>query len=121
MLKFQPFSATLPSYEPSNYPKYDIRKEDDLLVLDIATAGFSKDELEVKIENRVLCISGKKKNKKDHSTFLRKNISEKDITLNLNMPNYVVVNSVSYVDGILSIVLEEKLPEAMKPRVFEIN
>jgi len=47
----------------STYPPYNIRGNEDKGVIEIALAGFTKDDLNVEIKDNLLHIVGKKKRK----------------------------------------------------------
>lgn len=110
--------STMPTY-----PKYDLYEtEDNIFHLNIACAGFSKDELDVVLDNRELRISGEKKTKHDISTkFHCRGISEKKWELKFSIGEHLKIDSVDYENGILSCKMVKEIPEELKPKKIEIN
>lgn len=118
------------STKTSNYPPYDIEAlgEDDYRVT-IAVAGFSREEIEVSINNGNLIVSGKTvvepklddEEKSEYPIKIHQGIAKRDFTRTFKLMEYVVVNEVTLKDGLLVINLKRELPEALKPRVIEIK
>lgn len=105
----------------NGYPPHDIVKHSDLCYsIEIATAGFKEEELEILLENNVLTIKG---NKIDRETreYLHQGISARAFTKVLNLAEHVVVTSAKYEDGMLIINVEIVVPEELKPRKIEIQ
>lgn len=83
------------------YPKYNLIKNDNGYVIELALAGFSKEELSVTTSNGVLTVSGKKEEKA--SNFLHQGISSKSFTRVFDLNSNLEIGDVDFVDGILSI------------------
>jgi molecular chaperone IbpA len=104
-----------------SYPPYDIVKIDENTnLLNVAVAGFSKKELSVTIEDSVLIIEGKKKDK-PKGEVLYQGIATRDFELKLAIAEYWVVNSAEVIDGMLMITFTQELPEEKKPKVIDIK
>lgn len=105
------------------FPPYNIEAlGDDKYRLTLAVAGFSKDEIDVSVEDGNLVIEGRKvKDPEATHNYIYQGIAERDFTRKFKLMEYVVITSASLTDGMLVIDLERELPEALKPRKIEIN
>ena len=107
-------SKKLPSYPP-----YNIRKEENNFTIEMALAGFSKDDIEVTVTEDILTISSsKEKPKKDE---IYRGISDRKFTRNFSMADDIEVKSAELKDGLLTIKLERIIPENKKPRKIKIG
>ena len=107
----------------STYPPYNIVKnEDDKFTLEIAVAGFSKDEIEIEFKESILKIESKSRPEgDDEKEYLYKGISNKRFNKSFTLSDDVVVNGADMKDGILKIDMERIIPEEKKPRLIEIK
>ena len=106
----------------SNYPPYNILKfSEDKYQITIALAGFSKDDVEITIENGLLTIVGTSPTLVEDSDFLYRGIANRDFKVRFTLADYVEVNEAKFKDGLLNLSLEQNLPEAMKPKTITIK
>lgn len=107
----------------STYPPYNIVKnEDDKFTLEIAVAGFSKDEIEIEFKESILKIESKSRPEgDDEKEYLYKGISNKRFIKSFTLSDDVVVNGADMKDGILKIDMERIIPEEKKPQLIQIN
>jgi molecular chaperone IbpA len=108
---------------PSSYPPYNIVKhDDDKFTIEIAVAGFSKDEIEIEFRENVLKIESKSRPEgDDEKEYLHKGISNKRFKKAFTLSDDVVVNGADMKDGILKIDMERIIPEEKKPRSIKIK
>jgi molecular chaperone IbpA len=105
----------------SNFPPHNILKLDDnVYVVEMAVAGFSKDEINITVEDGELIIRGDKKDK-EIGTYLHKGIGTRSFTKTIHIAETVEVRGAEFKDGILRIGLENIIPESKKPRSIEIT
>ena len=103
-----------------NYPPHNIVKVDDTnYLIELAVAGFARDELEIEVKDRSLRVSGKHQNR--GRDYIHKGISAKKFDKTFRLSEYVQVNGADLEDGILAIKLEVVVPEEMRPRKIDIN
>ena len=103
------------------YPPYNIRKDGDYTFLvEIALAGFSKDDIEVKVADGELTIKSIKENK-DSDDALYKGIAYRKFNKVFTLADDIEVKKASLDNGMLTITLEKLIPEEKKPRVIKIN
>lgn len=105
----------------SSYPPYNIVKQDeDTYTVEMAVAGFTKKEINIQLKDNVLTISGSKSEKRTDE-FVHRGIGMRDFTSEFVLADYVEVAKASFLDGILFIDLERRIPEEHKPKVIEIQ
>ena len=102
------------------YPHHNIVKVDDHnYLIELAVAGFAREELDVVVKDRSLRVVGKHENR--GRDYIHRGISTKRFEKNFRLSEYVQVNGADLTDGILAIQLEVVVPEEMRPRQIEIN
>ena len=107
----------------SNYPPYNIvKKDDDFYVVEIAVAGFLQAEIDITLEDGVLKVTGEKKSEgEDGTVFIHKGIGARDFQRSFTLSDTIVVQGADLSNGILSISLENVIPDEKKPRRIEIG
>lgn len=105
----------------SKYPPYNIKKVDeDRYVIEMAVAGFGKNELDIELADSKLKVSGNVTSD-DSSEYLFKGIAERGFTREFTLADNVEVKSSSLVNGMLKIWLEAFVPEDKKPKKINIE
>ena len=105
-----------------NYPPYNIYKSEDgsKYSIELAVAGCTEEDVEVKYANNTLSIVGNKEEKETDS-FLHRGIANRSFTRTFNIADDVIVKGGSLKNGILSVDLERIVPEEKKERIIEIT
>lgn len=99
----------------TNYPPYNIvNGSDGRTTLEVALAGFSREDIEVETERNVLTVSARKAPADKERKYSHKGISYRTFSRNWQMGDDVEVDSVDFVDGLLIISLRKELPEKQK-------
>lgn len=102
-----------------NYPPYNIYKSDEnKYVIELAVAGFGKQDIELHLDGDHLIVKGSLKD--DTQSFLYKGIATRAFTRSFVIDDNVVVNGASMVNGMLKVFLERIIPDHKKPRKIEI-
>ena len=110
------------SKTPSNFPPHNILKLDESrYVVELAVAGFSKDEIDISVEEGTLTVKGTKEEKESNVQYLHKGIGTRSFTKTLTIADTIEVKGAEFKDGILRIGLENIIPEHKKPRKIEIG
>ena len=105
----------------TGFPPYNIRKEGELNhVIEMALAGFSKDDIEVEVAQGVLTIRSMKENTDDEATVHR-GISYRKFDRKFTLADDIVVNNAKLENGLLTISLEQIIPEEKKPKLIKIQ
>ena len=104
----------------TGFPPYNIRKEGDYhYVIEMALAGFSKEDIEVEVADGTLSIRSDKKD--DVADNLYRGISFRKFNRKFTLSDDIVVNDASLDNGMLTINLERIVPEEKKPRLIEVK
>ena len=104
----------------TNFPPYNIRKVDDSkYVIEMAVAGFGKQDIEITLEEDKLIIRGDSKS--DDGEYLFKGLAARAFQRQFTLNDQVVVNNASMMNGILKVFLERIIPEHKKPRKIQIE
>jgi len=99
----------------TNYPPYNLVKESSIeFRLDIALAGFKREEIKVYTENNKLFVEGAQIREDEVAEYIHKGLASRDFTRVWTISDDVVVDAVDYIDGILSIKLRRVIPEHQK-------
>ena len=105
----------------SNFPPHNIIKADEnKYVVELAVAGFSKDEIDIQVLDNTLTIKGEKQGK-DEYQYLHRGIGTRSFTKSITIADTIAVKGAEFKDGILRIGLENIVPEHRKPRKIEIG
>jgi molecular chaperone IbpA len=106
----------------TGYPPYNIeRTGDHEYRIEIAVAGFKRDELSIDLKESVLIVQGRKAANDVERRFVHRGLAERNFERRFQLAEYVVVTDAQLADGLLSISLKRELPEALKPRKIEIG
>ena len=106
----------------TNYPPYNIVKlDDERQQLQVALAGFIKDDIEVAVEKGVLNISVSKDYQLAEGEYVHRGIALRSFSRNWKLSDDTVVDSVSYNDGMLRVTLVRHIPEEHKRKLFPIS
>ena len=104
----------------TGFPPYNIRKEGDShYVIEMALAGFSKEDIEVEVADGTLSVRSDKKD--DAADNLYRGISFRKFNRKFTLSDDIVVNDAALDNGMLTINLERIVPEEKKPRLIEVK
>ena len=95
-----------------NYPPYNlIQLNNHESKLEIALAGFKKDELQVFTEFGKLHVEGKKETSETDGTFVHKGLAQRSFKRVWTVSDDTKVGSVKFEDGLLTVQLNKIVPE----------
>ena len=104
------------------YPPYNvIRKDDGHFLIEIAVAGFSKDDIDLTLEKGVLTVTGKKHSGADTRDYTHRGISSRGFERSFTIADTIKVIGADIVDGLLVIILENDIPEEDKPQTINLG
>ena len=109
-------TATQTAFPPVNI----VKTGDYTFNVELAVAGYKQDEIEITAEKNSLKVTGKKTDE-DTRDYLVKGIAGRKFSRQFVLSDTVVVRDANLADGILSIQLENVVPEEQKPRKIEIK
>ncbi len=123
---FDEFDRMLDSTERynSNYPPYNIHKLSDTnYKIEVALAGYSKDDIELELKENTLTVRNKAKEKvinEEGNGVLHKGISTRQFERAFTISEDIKVKNAELKNGLLNIDLERIIPEDKKSRLIEI-
>ena len=105
----------------TGFPPYNIRKEGEYCyVIEMALAGFGKEDIQVEVAESTLSIRSVKENPEDDATQYR-GISYRRFERKFTLADDLVVNSANLENGMLYIDIERVVPEEKKPRLIAVK
>ena len=110
----------------SNYPPYNIRKTGkDNYAIEVALAGFNKNDVEVEFEDNLLTVRTRPVSKLEENNvdgeIIHKGISQRQFARSFTIADDVKVISAQLRDGLLTISCEKIIPEHKKKKLIEIK
>jgi molecular chaperone IbpA len=104
-----------------SYPPYDLLKlDEDTYRISIAVAGFSKENINVSVDNGTLIIKGEIVEVTD-AEVVHKGIAGRKFTRSFALGEYMEVTGAEMKDGMLHINVDRVIPEDKKPKVIDIK
>ena len=109
----------------ANFPPYNIVKTGEYTYdVELALAGFSKDDIEVHYENNMLTVKSKQKEKseaKDSDGVIHRGISKRWFSKSFTIADDVEIKGAELKDGLLKVSMERIVPEGKKARSIEVK
>ena len=94
-----------------NYPPYNlIQVNNTESRLEIALAGFKKDEVKVYTEYGKLVVEGQKEEKEEQN-YTHRGLAQRSFTRNWTIADETVVKEVLFEDGLLTVTLGKIVPD----------
>jgi molecular chaperone IbpA len=104
-----------------SYPPYDLLKlDEDTYRISIAVAGFSKENINVSVDNGTLIIKGEIVEVTD-AEVVHKGIAGRKFVRSFALGEYMEVTGAEMKDGMLHINVDRVIPEDKKPKTIEIK
>ena len=96
----------------SNYPPYNLVQISNVEShLEIALAGFKKEEVHAYTEYGKLFVEGQKSDSESDKTFIHKGLAQRSFTRAWTLSDDTEVSNVTFEDGLLRIELRKIVPE----------
>ena len=96
----------------SNYPPYNIIEINNVESrLEVALAGFKKDELKVFTELGKLHVEGSKEKQEDDGTFRHRGVAARSFSRVWSLSDDTEIRRVEFTDGLLVVQLGKIVPE----------
>jgi molecular chaperone IbpA len=106
----------------NEYPPYDIIKEGESnYKIELAVAGFKKDELSIQLKDNTLTIKGESNSKNSNGDYLHKNIARRSFSKDFTLAENIEVGGAEFEDGVLSVSLTHNIPEEQRPKEISIH
>jgi len=105
----------------SNFPPYNIRKlGEGKYEIELALAGFTKNDIKVELKDGTLSVSAKKDDK-DSDNLVHQGIASRSVLRKFSLSEYMEIEDADFKDGMLKIKCFENIPEEKKPKIIKIN
>ena len=107
-----------------NYPPYNIKKTgDNTYVIEVAVAGFAKQDIEIELADGKMLIKGNVQSDDADSAenFLFKGIANRAFTRAFTLDDQIEVKDAEMFNGMLKVFLERIIPEHKKPKKIEVK
>ena len=130
-----PFNSLIDEFFNNSFPKYNIKRlyaekgseemYDNGFIIEMALAGWSKDDIKVETEEGMLYISSKtqESDKQCHEPqdYYFQGITNQSFSWKMPLPKYGVIKNVTFENGLLSITVKVEVPEEQKRKIIEIK
>ena len=104
-----------------SYPPYDLLKlDEDTYRLSLAIAGFTKEDINVSVDNGTLIIKGEIVEVTD-AEIVHKGIAGRKFVRSFALGEYMEVSGAELKDGMLHINVDRIVPEEKKPKEIKIK
>ena len=109
--------------ETTNFPPYNVisKNEGKQFVIELAVAGFSRDEIQIQSDNGNLVITGVKEAVSDKVSYLTHGIAYRNFTRSFTLARDVKVDDAVFENGLLKINLSKVQPEPKKKNLIAIG
>ena len=104
------------------YPPYNLVKESEInWRIEMALAGWDKDEIEVSTESNVLLVRSKAAKNKGEEEYMHRGVATRTFARGFNLADDVEVTTVDFKNGMLVVNLRKIIPDHQKLKLYEIN
>lgn len=106
----------------TKYPPHNIVKTGEKYMLTLAVAGFTREDLSVTIDEGHLVIKGARaaKDAQEPYEVLYQGLAFRDFERSWKLGEYVEVTGVTLADGLLTVTMQQNIPETKKARTIDI-
>jgi molecular chaperone IbpA len=125
---FEEIQRSFQSAKPDNYPPHNIiRTSENRYVIEMAVAGFLENELDIETVTtpygqNVLTIKGERKREDDANwQYLHRGLAARNFERKITLDDNMELISAVVASGILTVTLEQKIPETQKPKKVAIT
>lgn len=110
------------NHAKDTYPPHNVIKSDEMKYdIELAIAGFSKDDITIELKEHVLSIKGDREQRRDQDKYVHKGISGRKFYKSFRLSEYAEVTGADLTDGILTVNIEVVLPEEKRPQQISIG
>lgn len=109
-------------HSTTNYPPYNVIKTDDnSFEIEVAVAGFDREDVTIEVDQDQLRIKGQRKQVEDSREYLHRGLAARDFERSFTLADHIIVGDAELTNGILRVKLNRVVPEALKPRLIAIK
>jgi len=117
------FTNVLAATAANNYPPHNIVKYGDTYYeIEVAVAGFTKQDINVEVNQDLLTITGKRPTlQTTQKEYLHRGLAARDFEQTFTLAEYMEVKGAKVEDGMLTISIERLIPASLQPRQIQIK
>ena len=107
----------------ASYPPFNLKKVDEnKYLIEMAVAGFTKQDIEITLEDNKLIVKGNAaSDDSDKAQYLHYGIANRAFTRRFTLADNVEIHNAELINGMLKLWLEHMIPEEKKPRKIEVK
>ena len=106
----------------SNYPPYNLIKSgDNTYLIELAVAGFDEDDFDIELHDGVLTIRAEVSGTEMETDYIHRGIAARNFERKFTLADTVEVEGVSLHQGMLTIRLNNVIPDEKKPKKIPIG
>ena len=104
------------------FPPHNIIKVNDThYMVELAIAGFDEKEIDITVKDGLMTVKGEKQQADNEVNYLHKGIGTRSFSKTIRLADTIEVQGAAFKNGILSIGLENIIPESKKAKKIEIG
>ena len=104
------------------FPPHNIIKVNDThYMVELAIAGFDEKEIDITVKDGLMNVKGEKQQSDNEINYLHKGIGTRSFSKTIRLADTIEVQGAAFKNGILSIGLENIIPESKKSKKIEIG
>ena len=104
--------------QSKGYPPYNLKKDGDHYIIELAVAGLGENDIKVHVEDKVLTVSSD--TEKSEEDYLHQGIARRSFKRSWTLSDDMIVHGATMTSGMLIITLERVIPEDKKSRQIPI-
>jgi len=105
-----------------SYPPYNlVRESTTKWRIEMALAGWDREQIEVTTQSNVLVVNSKGDKSRTEEEYLHKGVATRSFARGFNLSDDVEIGTVTFNNGLLVIELTKIIPEHQKLKVYEIK
>jgi len=106
----------------NSYPPYNLVKDSETKWrIELALAGWSKEDIEVSTETNVLIVKSKTAKDKGEGEYLHRGVATRTFARGINLADDVEVGEVKFENGLLIIELNRIIPDHQRKKIYDIE
>jgi len=118
LVGFDSFFDGIDSYQ--QYPPYNlVKSDDDNYKIEMALAGFKKEDINITLDDSTLIIEGK--NTLEDERYIHRGLASRQFKRMWTLDKHMEIKDAQMSDGILCVKIKRNLPEEMRPKKIKIK
>jgi molecular chaperone IbpA len=104
------------------YPPHNVIKTGErTYTVELAVAGFKRDDLSIELKDHVLTVKGERAQRRPEDQYVHRGLSTRKFVKSYRLSEYTEVVGADLTDGILTVDLEVIVPKEQQPKLIIIK